>query len=344
MTAAAAGKEVIQKYLTSSSSSSSDLLDDATVSYLLEVISDLSEGEETEDFEETACLLLEYKKEAQALAADENENENEVENEDEKLKEEARRCVREVKGLLDLLRGTKGIERNERDEVGVGVAEKKSNTSKEDDIIADMKGLLSKVHSFQASQSERETRDERESESFASEKALGGEELRNNVETLKSIAGNSCSILDSTLETVLLEKCGGDLSSAVLWITENDLKTFENLLISKRKAKEAELQDSKENNQKIFEQYGLRPVSNNGGHKGKGPGKGSNKQQSVLINGPQGLKGAGKTEKAPKLRYHNDQVVTNSGQKYVVVTDKDEWDGGSRGKVITKGKRGKGFT
>ena len=36
-------------------------------------------------------------------------------------------------------------------------------------------------------------------------------------------------------------------------------------------------------------------------------------------------------------------VPTRPGEKKVVVDATPEWDGGSTGKVITKGKRGKGF-
>ena len=36
-------------------------------------------------------------------------------------------------------------------------------------------------------------------------------------------------------------------------------------------------------------------------------------------------------------------VVTSKGDKYVCEKLKEDWDGGSKGKVYTKGKRGKGF-
>ena len=42
-------------------------------------------------------------------------------------------------------------------------------------------------------------------------------------------------------------------------------------------------------------------------------------------------------------RFLDGQVVGNKGEKYVVVNEKEEWDGGSRGRVKTKGKRGPGF-
>lgn len=35
--------------------------------------------------------------------------------------------------------------------------------------------------------------------------------------------------------------------------------------------------------------------------------------------------------------------MVSKGEKHVVIACKEEWDGGSSGKVMTKGKRGKGF-
>jgi hypothetical protein len=36
-------------------------------------------------------------------------------------------------------------------------------------------------------------------------------------------------------------------------------------------------------------------------------------------------------------------VVSSSGEKYIVQKLAPDFDGGSRGRVFTKGKRGKGF-
>ncbi|CAB1120333.1 unnamed protein product [Ectocarpus sp. CCAP 1310/34] len=52
---------------------------------------------------------------------------------------------------------------------------------------------------------------------------------------------------------------------------------------------------------------------------------------------------AGLTEKKKTTRYRDGKVVTTTGAKVIVEALKPEWDGGSRGKVKTKGKRGKGF-
>ena len=45
----------------------------------------------------------------------------------------------------------------------------------------------------------------------------------------------------------------------------------------------------------------------------------------------------------PKTRYLDGQAVSTKGnEKFIVVDQKEEWDGGSRGRVKTKGKRGPG--
>jgi hypothetical protein len=46
---------------------------------------------------------------------------------------------------------------------------------------------------------------------------------------------------------------------------------------------------------------------------------------------------------APRVRFLDGVPVTTKGDKYVVVSQKEEWDGGSRGRVKTKGKRGSGW-
>lgn len=48
---------------------------------------------------------------------------------------------------------------------------------------------------------------------------------------------------------------------------------------------------------------------------------------------------------AVQVRYREGVAVRlGKGEKYVVEKVGEEWDGGSRGKVFTKGKRGKGFS
>ncbi|WIA29436.1 hypothetical protein OEZ86_011938 [Tetradesmus obliquus] len=44
-----------------------------------------------------------------------------------------------------------------------------------------------------------------------------------------------------------------------------------------------------------------------------------------------------------KVRYRDGQVVSCKGDKYIIEKVGEEWDGGSKGKVYTKGKRGVGY-
>jgi hypothetical protein len=67
------------------------------------------------------------------------------------------------------------------------------------------------------------------------------------------------------------------------------------------------------------------------------------KGQAVNFNAPLRALTAVKSDKGPKVRYRDGHVATTNGAKMIITMVKPEWDGGSRGKVTTKGKRGKGF-
>jgi hypothetical protein len=84
----------------------------------------------------------------------------------------------------------------------------------------------------------------------------------------------------------------------------------------------------------IVNRYDLQAVRQ-GGSSGGATGK-------VLMWGEQQQQKAG-GGKAAAVRYHNGQVVSTRGEKYIVEKTKEEWDGGSRGRVKTKGKRGPGY-
>jgi len=47
--------------------------------------------------------------------------------------------------------------------------------------------------------------------------------------------------------------------------------------------------------------------------------------------------------KKAQVRYNNNEIVSRKGEKYVTQSLKEDWNGGSTGKVYTKGKRGKGY-
>ena len=43
------------------------------------------------------------------------------------------------------------------------------------------------------------------------------------------------------------------------------------------------------------------------------------------------------------VRYRDGFPVASKGEKHIEEARKEEWNGGSSGKIFTKGKRGKGF-
>ena len=184
------------------------------------------------------------------------------------------------------------------------------------------KKLLAKVHDFEQQQ---------QLDQDSAPPGLHSPSERNALSALRGIVDASLpseNIHDSTLQSVLKNECRSDLAEAALWITENDLVTYQNHLASQLRAREEEAKTDKANKEKIFQNYGLRPVSTNAANLG-----------------PAKKKPQAKKSKEPQVRYHENAVVTSRGEKYVVVKDESqEWDGGSRGKVMSKGKRGKGFT
>lgn len=48
------------------------------------------------------------------------------------------------------------------------------------------------------------------------------------------------------------------------------------------------------------------------------------------------------TSNESKIRFLDNKVVSMRGEKYIEVQTKEDWDGGSRGRIKTKGKRGPG--
>jgi hypothetical protein len=49
------------------------------------------------------------------------------------------------------------------------------------------------------------------------------------------------------------------------------------------------------------------------------------------------------TNESKQVRFRDGVVASTKGQKFIIESTKEEWNGGSSGKVYTKGKRGKGF-
>jgi len=122
----------------------------------------------------------------------------------------------------------------------------------------------------------------------------------------------------------VLARCEGDTAAAADFLLETTAP-----LLAAEAARFAADQDALR--QTILGRYDL--VEN------KTPGS---SHGVIAPRGPElGQRGAAVTAKLPKTRYHANEVVTLTGAKYIVEKLTPEWDGGSRGKVKPKGKRGK---
>lgn len=145
------------------------------------------------------------------------------------------------------------------------------------------------------------------------------------------------SLDDGFLAHVLASEGGGSLQEAATWMLEcEDLpaaqEAWQHSLQRAQDEQQQEAVAQAQAKKLIVQRFLLQPVPN--GSNGDGKGR------------PPPLKawGAGSSgESKCKARYREGAVVTSRGEKYIIEKQGEEWDGGSRGKVVSKGKRGKGF-
>ncbi|BDA44039.1 hypothetical protein COCOBI_05-2230 [Coccomyxa sp. Obi] len=97
-------------------------------------------------------------------------------------------------------------------------------------------------------------------------------------------------------------------------------------------AREAAKRAEKEARKKTLAKFSLQPETTAAPTKGKGKQGGSVEPWTSTDNAS-GRNG---------VRYRDGQLVSTRGEKFIMETISTEWNGGSTGKVYTKGKRGKG--
>uniref|UniRef100_A0A7S3R3Z7 Uncharacterized protein n=1 Tax=Dunaliella tertiolecta TaxID=3047 RepID=A0A7S3R3Z7_DUNTE len=147
-----------------------------------------------------------------------------------------------------------------------------------------------------------------------------------------------CSLHADFLTHILLVH--GGLEAAVDWVLEvgDDIQQHESQWLERRRQTEREAQRARmlaqQNREKILERYDLEALKTvPAGYK-----KPSKQKDDLLL--PQ----MHDKEPQSKVRYINGvPVFCKKGEKFITETIKEDWDGGSKGKVYTKGKRGKGF-
>ncbi|KAG2445680.1 hypothetical protein HXX76_000288 [Chlamydomonas incerta] len=150
----------------------------------------------------------------------------------------------------------------------------------------------------------------------------------------------SGAVPDGFLVYALERKYYGDAEGLAAWLLDAspvDLREATEEWEELRNQEAAEAEDArllKEHNKKqILSKFDLRPVT-----APKDPRK-----VAKGVSAPDAFIGK-EAEAQKKVRYLDGRVVSNKGEKFIIEKTGEEWDGGSRGKVYTKGKRGKGFT
>jgi hypothetical protein len=139
-----------------------------------------------------------------------------------------------------------------------------------------------------------------------------------------------------------LRRCAYEIADAVDFLLCGDLEALEaeaawandSRDAATRRLQEADRQSEKDLKKRVLERNGM--VRDYGADGIEAPHL-SAPRLPYSGSRKEALRGGGQ-------RYLDGQVVaTRPGEKHVVVNTQAEWDGGSTGKVITKGKRGKGF-
>ncbi|GAB4823759.1 hypothetical protein N2152v2_010805 [Parachlorella kessleri] len=149
-----------------------------------------------------------------------------------------------------------------------------------------------------------------------------------NVDVLRQLCG--IPLDDGFLQHLLTTVCSGSLQAAAAHVLDStDIAEEERAWRTAEARRQAEREQAEQemllNRQKILTKFQLEAVS-------EGPPR---KPQQVQA---WSSKEGGNT----KTRFRDGCLVSTKGDKYVFEKAQD-WDGGSRGKVYTKGKRGKGF-
>ncbi|KAF5830366.1 hypothetical protein DUNSADRAFT_14679 [Dunaliella salina] len=150
-----------------------------------------------------------------------------------------------------------------------------------------------------------------------------------------------CSLHTDFLSHILLVH--GGLEAAVDWVLEvgDSIQRHESGWLERRRQAEEEAHQAymlaQQDRQKILEKYELEALKTvPAGYKKPGKQKDDLLLPQTHDKEPQSTVG--------NVRYINGvPVFCKKGEKFITETIKEDWDGGSKGKVYTKGKRGKGF-
>ena len=137
-----------------------------------------------------------------------------------------------------------------------------------------------------------------------------------------------------------LRRCGHEVEAALEILLGGELKQLEIQAAQANAARDRALADAAAAERKADRDARRRALERNAMVRdyeadGVAPPP-TNPRLPYAATRKEALRGAG-------TRFLDGQVVSTKGEKHIVISDKPEWDGGSTGKVMTKGKRGKGY-
>ena len=143
------------------------------------------------------------------------------------------------------------------------------------------------------------------------------------------------------VEHVVQVICSGDVNEAAMYLlSDGSLEKAQASLDAQRKREKVaemeriaeDLKAREKDRKRIIARFDEKVIVS------------SNTKKSNRASSSSGKKGKRGSKKGiDRIRYLDGRIVTKKGEKNVVVSAPPEWDGGSRGRVKTKGKRGVGW-
>jgi len=152
------------------------------------------------------------------------------------------------------------------------------------------------------------------------------------LEILRGVCGLSDKSQDDVLIFLMSRVVLGDADDTARWLLDHSFEEARQLKFAHDKAnlarQKADAEKERIARERIVRKFDEKAEPLNGSDEKL---KVSRKQKS--LSEPQ----------ESKIRYLDGKVVATNGAKYIEIQQKEEWDGGSRGRVKTKGKRGTGW-
>lgn len=165
-------------------------------------------------------------------------------------------------------------------------------------------------------------------EFVSNEDGLELEDQTESLALLREICGLKDNKEDDTLVYIMSKVVFGDVEDTARWILDNGFPRARELKAADEKRrneeKEREVEAERQARERVVRRFDERPESS----------------EDKLVR-ERNMKPTVTSES--KIRYRDGKVVATNGAKYIEVDVKEPWDGGSKGRIKTKGKRGPGW-